>query len=551
MLGLRRVLCAGLCFAVTSVSALPPQYAFRISLKDKQGSPSVSNPLSFLSQRAIDRRNAQGIAIDTTDVPVSPVYINDILSVTGGKLHLTSKWQNYVVILLTDSSAMPTIRTKPYTTDVQYVGYFPDGLYKSGGGNIEGDALAKGTGSASYYGGTYEQTRLVNGDYLHDRGYKGKGKLIAVFDEGFAGVDTGPAFDSMMKSGRLVDKYNFVTATNNVFNAYNHGTGCLSTMAGNLPGTYVGSAPEAQYALYVSEYRMGDMPVELDQMVAATERADSVGADIISSSVAYNTFIPPFTSLTYADIDGKTTVAAKGANIATAKGMLFVITAGNEGGNTWNYILTPGDADSAITVGSVNNSKVPASNSGFGPNSSGRIKPDVCMQGQNATIMYSGPLPTLSPGTSYATPQLAGWAACLWQATTNGTPSRMRQAIIKSAHMYNTPGNQIGYGVPDFGLAHSLLGIKDTPKTVDADNWLTASPNPVKDEVTVWVYMQQAGKVSLVVNDAAGKQLYEKEYTLPTGKHQLFVPVSGMPGGVYMLNARTESKQKSIKLQKH
>jgi serine protease AprX len=550
MRGLRFVLCGVIMMSAFLVNAQTPQYAYRIGFKDKQGAPDLSNPLSLFSQRALDRRNAQGISLDSTDRPVSPVYVNDIFTTISGKLHVTSRWLNQIVVLVTDTSNIAAVRSKPFVAYAEYVGYFGSGLYKQ---TSEGDTgkMQKTTGSSAYYGTAYDQTKLVNGDYLHDRGYKGKGKLIAVMDEGFAGVNTGPVFDSLMKSGRLADTRNFVYNNNDVFTSFNHGTGCLSTIAGNIPGTYVGSAPEADIALYVTEYAYGDMPIEMDNMLAAAERADSVGADVISASVGYNTFSSPFKSLVYADIDGKTTVAAKAANMATKKGILFVITAGNEGGGGWNYVLTPGDADSAITIGGATLNRSAVSSSGNGPNAAGRVKPDVCMLGSNVSVMFTSTTPSYLGGTSYATPQLAGWAACLIQATsTNATPYRIRTAIIKSGHLYATPGPQMGYGVPDFGMAHNLLNVNDTPKEeLTSVNWVMATPNPTKDVVTVRLLMQQTGNATISLIDASGRLVSKNQYSFNAGKQsiQLNMPASS---GMYLLKVNANDKQKTIRLVK-
>lgn len=540
-------MCVGLLLSASQLHAQTAQYAFRINFKDKQGSPALSSPLVFLSQRALDRRAAQGISLDSTDQPVAPAYVNDVVATTTGKFHSASKWMNSIVILLTDSSKILTIQSKPYITGITYVGYFSTGLHKISGNTTEPLQTPTPAGSASYYGAAYDQTVLVNGPYLHDRGYKGKGKLIALLDEGFFGVNTAPAFDSMIKAGRVLDTWNFVYASGDVYSAYNHGTGCLSTTAGNLPGTYVGSAPEASYALYVTEYSFADYPVEMDDMAAATERADSLGADIVSSSLGYNTFSGAFPDLVHSDIDGKTTVAAKAANMASAKGMLFVITAGNEGGNTWNSILTPGDADSALTVGNVNNAKDPASNSGYGPNAAGRIKPDVCMKGNPASVMFTSATPGSSSGTSFATPQLAGWAACLWQSNPGSTPYQVREAIRKSAHMYTTPGNHIGYGVPDFYRASELLNVKQVPETISTDNWVNVAPNPTTQTLQIELLMNASAPVSLTVIDASGKEIYTDTRNTKTGKQNIAITIPGISKGVYFLKAITGDKQRVVR----
>ncbi len=551
MRGWRRVLFGIVFLSAFHANAQTPQYAYRIGFKNKQGAPDLSNPLNLLSQRSLNRRTAQGISLDSTDRPVSSNYIADIFTTISGKLHITSRWLNHIVVLVTDTSTIAAVRSKPYVTKVEYVGYFFNGLYKTSGNNGDTGIAAKTTGSSAYYGSTYDQTKLVNGDYLHDRGYKGKGKLIAVMDEGFYGVDTGPAFDSLMKSGRLLDKRNFVSNNNDVFALYNHGTGCLSTITGNLPGTYVGTAPEADIALYVTEYAGVDMPFEMDNMLAATERADSIGADVISSSLGYNTFVSPFTSLVYADIDGKSTIATRAANMATQKGILFVTSAGNEGGGGWNYVLTPGDADSAATVGSSTLNKSAVSTSGNGPNAAGRVKPDVCMLGSNVSTMFTSSTPSYQGGTSYATPQLAGWAACLLQATTiNATPYRIRTAIVKSGHLYATPTVQMGHGVPDFGVAHNLLNVTDIPEEqLTSVNWIMATPNPAKDIVNIRLLLLQSGNVSISLIDASGKSVSKNQYSFNAGKQniQLVMPSSA---GMYLLKVNANDKQKIIRLLK-
>lgn len=529
-----------------------PQHGFRISFTDKGGTTqSLSNPTGFLSQRAIDRRSKQNITIDSTDLPVSPAYMDSVLSLTGGKLHMTSKWFNYTVILLNDSSKILELQGKPFINDIKYIAYYASGLHKTSKTNTENTPLitAKTTGSAAYYGDAYNQTSIVNGDYLHDKGWKGQGKLIAVLDEGFNDVNTAPAFDSMMNNGRLIDQYNYVDANNNVFVNSSHGTISLSLMAGNLPGTYVGTAPLADYALYNTEIRGSEQRIEMDNIVAAAERADSVGADIITISLGYNWFeLPTKNDLTYADIDGKSTIAAKAANMATTKGILFVASAGNEGGGSWNYILTPGDADSAITVGNVGLNKAPAGTSGYGPNSAGTIKPDVCLVGQPAIVMRSSTTPFPTSGTSVSTPQLAGWAACLMQASNTFTPYDIRTAIQKSAHMYTTPTAQLGYGIPNFHYALNLLNVEEPKKLPNNGDWLIVSPNPFTEQVSVSVYRERGTSLNIQLTDISGKVMYANQFQLSTGTQTIQINLPELSRGIYILKAIADDELVTQKL---
>lgn len=548
----------GLILLLSDTAFAQTQYAYRISFTDKNGAPDLSNPLLFLSQRSLDRRAAQGIGLDESDRPVSPVYINNVLNLTGGKFHLVSRWLNYCVILVDDQVQVAAIQAEPYISSIKYISYFPDGLHKMTGGGKdtpedewEAKIQHKTTGGTAYYGSTFEQTELVQGDYLHDHGYKGEGKLIAVFDAGFKYVNTNTAFNALIQSGRLIDKHNFVLANDDVYNFDSHGTSALSAMAGNIPGGYIGTAPNADYAIYVTE-ASGEREIELDNMVAATERSDSLGADVINVSLGYNYFDAPLAqnSFVFADLDGKTTIVAKAANIATTKGILFVTSAGNEGGNSWNKILTPGDADSALTVGSVNLNRVVASNSGFGPNAAGRRKPDVCAAGNPAAVLAGGPNAVYINGTSFAVPQIAGWAACLLQWLSKPTPYRVRQAIIESAHLYNNPDDHAGYGVPNFYKAAELLNIKDIATLPSSEDWVHVYPNPFTDELKLDIYQPANGEVAIAITDITGREVYSSTKELSKGIHYLSIPVSSLQSGIYFIKAVSGErvmKQKLVK----
>lgn len=549
--------CWALCFlgvVIGSKVVAQPQYAFRINFTDKVGAPSASNPLLFLSQRAIDRRIAQGIAVDSVDRPVSPDYIDSVLTLTGGKRHLTSRWLNNFVVLLNDSSKILALQGKPFVNSIKYIAYYPTGLHKPSGKNPkfnEPVSINKTTGTIAYYGASFEQTKVVNGDFLHDFGFKGENVLIAVFDEGFRYVNSGPAFDSMISSGRLIDQHNFVLDNSIVDDYSTHGTYALSAMAGNIPGTYVGTAPNAQYALYCTEDGNSEQPIEMDNLVAATERADSIGADVVSISLGYNEFRigTNFYTLNFAtEVDGKTTVAARGVNIATSKGMLIVQSAGNEGGNSWKFVLTPADADSAMTVGNVNTSKQPASNSGYGPNAAGTIKPNVCVVGQPAALMLNSATPSSVSGTSFATPQLAGWAACLLQSTKDPTPYKLRTAIEKSAHVYTTPGAQLGYGVPDFKKAFDFLHV-DSPFITFTD-WLQVGPNPFNKTVDVRLLQSFNGQLDISLTNVAGKVVYQLNTTAYQGSQKITLDLPELSRGIYFLKVITANEERTIKLAK-
>ena len=541
------------------------QYAFAVSFTNKNGTGgTISNPSTYLSQRAINRRTHQNIAIDSSDLPVSQIYIDSILHLTGGIYHNKSKWLNFCVILLSDSTQILNLQNKSFIRDIKYIAYYgtylhhktmPVNGHSQAYNSPNYHAAQKTSGSAAYYGATYSETVFVNGDCLHDMGYKGDGKLIAVLDAGFLGADSHPGFDSIFQTGRVLETYNFALDTTYVYSYDSHGTSCLSTMAGNNPGVFVGSAPNASYALYITE-DAPEQPIKMYNLVAGTERADSLGADVISCSLGYDIFDSPwpYTYFTYnPDFDGKSTVPCKGVNAATSKGILFVTSAGNDGASPWYYILTPGDADSALTIGATDLSKIPYSATGHGPNFAGQIKPDVCANGVSANVFYQGGVYSSGTGTSFATPQIAGWAACLWQFAGNVSPYRIRAAIDSSADHHANPDSQVGYGIPNFCSAIQLLNVKDTPKNPLGSEWIKAGPNPFSGNILLLhAYLNLEEDVQISICDAAGKTILQQSLHLYSGYNS---PITvnmpnALPIGMYLLKATSAVGTTFIKLVK-
>lgn len=546
-----------------SDQATAQQYAYSVTFKNKNNTPySLSSPLSYLTSRSVTRRVTQGIAIDSTDLPVNQSYIDSVLTLTGGILHGKSRWLNLCVILLDDSANIHIIEGKPYVGSTKLVGIYSSFLHHKPA-TFTGTTSPFKTGKrattteSDFYGATYEQTFMVSGAYLHSNGFSGNGKLIAVMDAGFTGTDTHTGFDSLRNDNRIADVHNFTYATDFVYSYDAHGTEVLSTMAGNVgnssPNNFVGSAPKATYALYVTEDNGSEQPTELYNMLFASERADSIGADVITTSLGYNTFTYPDLDFVFAtDFDGKSTIAAKAANIATKKGMLFIASAGNEGLSSWHMILTPGDADSALTIGSVDNTGTPWGTSGYGPNAAGQVKPDVCGLGHVASVFNATGGYVQLDGTSLSTPQIAGWAACLWQANPSATPWQLRQAIIKCASSYSSPGTHIGYGIPDFHCTEHFLNVPDTPPPFTSANWIIPMPNPFTSELKLALSPESDNEFDFRIVDVTGKTVvsfshfFYKGYNLP-----YTISLQALPTGIYILRANSPTQHKTIKLEKH
>lgn len=532
------------------------QFAYIVRFTDKDNSPySISSPSAFLSPRAISRRAAQGISIDVTDIPVNQTYVDTVLLLTGGKLHGTSRWLNMCVILIEDSVDIHNIDSKPYVASTQFVAYYTGMLHREPIGNTGHEHQYTGnkkTWGSAEYGNTWPQTAMVRGNELHDDGYTGNGKLIAVLDAGFTDVDTHPGFSAMWVGARMVDKRNFTLASDDVFAYDTHGTRALSTMAGYVPGTYIGSAPMASYALYITEDGNSEQPIELTNMVFATERADSLGADVVTTSLGYNEFDNGVGNFVFAtDFDGKTTLVAQAANIATQKGILFVASAGNEGGGSWNMVLTPGDADSALTVGSVDYAGISAFNSGYGPNAAGRVKPDVVGMGVAAALFVGSGYGNQN-GTSFSTPQIAGYAACLLQAFPSATPFQVREAIVRCASRYSAPTTQQGYGIPNFFCAeHMILDVDDDIVKFAPTTWVSAAPNPVNNVVNLIVAADEDQEVDFSILDVSGRVVVVAKRFFTRGYNPAFtIELGNLPTGIYMLRAVSPTQQQVLRLEK-
>ena len=533
------------------VAFAQPQCAYQVNFWDKNNTPySLSSPSGYLSARSLARRAAQSIAIDSSDLPVNQVYIDSVLLVSGGVFHESSRWKNLMVVLV-DAADTNGIMTKLATVsavkNVQLVGY-----YGGSGLHHVGDTKNLGTyrtnGDNTFYNFTWTQTHLVDGSVLHDEGHWGQGKMIAVLDAGFIGVNKCPyGFDSLRNSKRIVDLYNFSYGSEDVYDYDSHGTMVLSTMAAYVPDTFVGAAPLAMYGLYVTEIDPSEQPLELINLLCGAERADYVGADIITCSLGYNTFDNPAYNFNFGtDFDGKTTIAAQAANIATQKGMLFVASAGNEGGDSWNMILTPGDADSALTIGSVKPDGTMAGSSGYGPNAAGNIKPDVCAQGQPSNVV-DGSEYASAAGTSFSTPQIAGWAACLWEAHPYATPNLLRRAIDSCASIHWAPDNHYGYGIANFNCSDFLLNVNSP---VLPENHISVGPNPTNSLLTVSYNISAPTTFRLYLADLFGREIVVPQEAISGAPRQIRLDVSGLASGLYLLHVASTTVNRVYKIEK-
>ena len=532
-----------------------------IRFKDKAGTPfTLNNPSQYLSARAIQRRTRQNISVDSTDLPITPRYI-DSISLAGNVTILNkSKWLNQVCIQTTDAAALAKINSFSFvisanpvrrTEQIEISEKKTKNKFNEDVSQTAVTQSLQNTTDYYNYGSSFAQIHIHEGEFLHNNGFRGDGMLMAIMDDGFRNYLTVTAFDSARNNNQVVETYDFVANKTTVTEEDTHGAYCFSIFAANWPGQLVGSCPKAKFYLYRTEDVSSEYPIEEQNWVAAAERADSIGVDVFSTSLGYTTFDNPVFDHTYADMNGKTTIIAKANTLAARKGIISVVAAGNDGNDSWHYIGTPADADSIVTVGAVNSSGIVANFSSYGPSSDGRVKPTVASVGQGTFFAALNNQPASGNGTSFATPNMAGLITCLWQAFPDFTNMEIIEAVKRSSSIYSTPDNRIGYGIPNFHKAFDDLTQQRFLKnanTILGNNWIKIYPNPFQKYLTVLIKPKISGAMVLKIYNATGKLFATKTVSTQQGQTQIvnFDHLQVLSKGIYILRYSNGSESGSI-----
>jgi len=545
-------------FFALSVSAQEQKHV--VFLTDKNNNPyTLSNPGAFLTQRSLDRRTKQSIPLDLKDLPVTPDYVTQIAG-TGATVVYPLKWFNAVVVNTNIPSVLAAIAALPFVDHIDQV--LTDRPKNANGalGHQSVEAIPPYTITSAgpvtvykssdvlNYGQAYNQTHMIAVDGLHNLGYQGQGMVIAILDAGFYHADQIAAFDTLFLNGRILGTRDFNVPGSNVFgdNMHTHGTSVLSTMGANLPGQMVGDAPAASFWLIHTEVAEYEALVEEYNWAAGAELADSVGADVINSSLGYTTFDNPVFDHTYADMNGNTTPITRAADLACSRGIIVCNSAGNEGGSSWQYVGAPADGDSVFSIGAVDGAGNYAYFSSTGPTSDGRIKPDVCAQGENTTVIsaYSGNV-SQGSGTSFSSPIMAGAMACLWQATPSFTAQQLRDAVRNTASRAGIPDNLYGWGIPNMMNARTLLSIPFS--NPDRQARFTLSPVPFSASPVLRGSLKTPESVNIEILSVAGQVMGSK--VLPFRELSSFRldDFNEYPAGIYFLRISTQTTRQVIR----
>jgi len=436
-------------WAVDERKAYPggPCHLYRLQLKDKKGTLySLSKPEKFLSMKSLERRRRQGLMVDSTDLPLSSRYL-EALREQGLKVVSQSKWNNTVVVALPQPDDLATLSEIPFVTNVTHLFSSPDSVDVSSRDNLMEQNLENLPVDSRV------QMSMLQVDKLHEAGYRGKGMTIAIIDGGFMNVDRIP----LLSNVNIVAYRDCVYPPSpDFYGELDHGTSVLSTIAMNRPDTMVGMAPEAQFVLIRTEDGRSESLAEEDFWAAAVEFADSIGVDMINSSLGYHHFDRSLGDHPYRELDGRSSICSRSASKLAEKGIVLVASAGNEGIGTWKKINVPGDADNILTVGAVNQQLINTGFSSVGPSADGRVKPDVMAMGYHSAVVSGKGTLTTANGTSFSAPITCGAVACLWQALPDFTAMQIINLVRSAGDRYDYPDNVFGYGIPDYWKAFEI-----------------------------------------------------------------------------------------------
>ncbi|GIV35843.1 MAG: serine protease [Cyclobacteriaceae bacterium] len=518
----------------TAAQAQVNRYA--VFFRDKAGTPySISNPSAFLSQRALDRRTKNQVNITEADLPISPAYTDNLRNV-GATVLFTSRWFNAAIVQCANS-LLPALLALPEVSRVELVA---PGPRPTAGGRVAGPGNTAEV--------TDTQLSMHGLNMMHQDGGNGQGVFVAVFDSGFSGADTLSAFFHVFNEGRVPHgfAFNMVYGGNHVFGFDDHGTAVWSVIAAQVPGTFTGGAPKATFMLAVTEDVNSEYRIEEYNWAVAAERADSAGVDVINTSLGYNTFDDPSMNYQPRDMNGETAVISRAAAMAAARGMVVVVSAGNEGARPWQIITAPADAAQVLATGNVNSSGIKNASSSIGPSADGRIKPDVAALGTGVSVYRANGNQGTLTGTSLAAPLTTSLVAGLIQLFPEAGAAEIATAVRMGASQAGAPDNLIGYGIIDYAGSRSILeshltepALQVFPNPVVAGTLTVRCSNPVALPWTRYELLKvngqlvDAGRLTFGITSPAAMLSFEN-----------------LPPGIYLLRLMWQEGHYSVKIAK-
>lgn len=540
------------CLVFGMVLEVNAQERYAVFFKFKpQTQFSLSKPQDFLTAKALERRTREKISADSLDLPVSEKYIAEVKSKSSDYLY-SSKWLNLAVIVATPSQ-VDAIKALPFVSKVELAAR---GFLTRPGAKISAESPTNSDRpihpkwnfrEQEIQSNAYDfQNQLIGIDKMHEAGFTGKGVTVAVFDAGFPGMRGATPFAHLFTNNQVIGQLDVVRPWNSdVFVDNQHGTNVTSLIGANEPGKLVSGAYGANFILVITEEVATEYRIEEFNWVRGMEFADSLGVDVVNSSLGYYDFDDPSMDYSITKLDGKTAFITQGANIAGNKGILLVNSVGNYGARGAGSLTAPADAFGILSVGSVTTSSAVSTFSSRGPTGDGRFKPELAAFGQAPVLVRSNGTIGAGQGTSFSAPQIAALAAGLWQARPEWTKDQLILNLLRSATQYQNPDNNLGYGIPNFTTAFlgEILSLEDP----ENEGW-KIYPNPLEtDELTILIG-GESENANLTVLDVTGKAVLDQKL-IPNPTSRLFqVNLSPLRPGLYFIQMQNGNLVKRAKL---
>jgi subtilisin family serine protease len=489
-------------FLYSNIILCQQEYAW-VYFKDKKNVEYlINNPELILTEYSILKKQTKGITIDYDDVPINRDYLEIIEGIDNILILAKSKWLNCIYVEA-DLDLLYDLNDLSFVDNVLFANKSLNPNKNTNHENIDDYPLFDKTID---YGSTQNQIEMLNLDFLHDNEFTGNGINMAVIDAGFVNVNSMSSFSRLRDSDKILYTYDFVLNTENIYQyqGNSHGTKVLSTIAGFIQDEFVGTAPDASFYLFRTEDVSSETPVEECYWVEAVEVADSLGVDIINTSLGYKGYDNSDYSHTQLDLNGHTTFITRGANIASKKGILLVNSAGN---SSTNGIIAPADSQGVLSIGAVDSEGVYASFSSQGSDIQPSIKPDVVAQGYQSKVINIYDQIVSNSGTSFSSPIMAGAIACFMQAYPRLSANEIMNLIRESSSQFNNPDYQLGYGIPNLHNAYELAS------NLTLDNFIVY-PNPVINYLNI-ISQWNISNYHIDIFDINGKLIYSNYFTNP------------------------------------
>jgi serine protease AprX len=520
-----------------SLSSWAQSNRYIISFKDKDNSPfSISDPGKYLSERAILRRIRNNISVVIEDIPVNAAYVTQVKA-TGVSTFFTSRWMNAVLVEGTQAQ-INSVMSLPFVLKSEMVAPGK----KLIGGRLK-NVRQKSSSPAS--NSTTAQLQMVGLDQMHTDGYAGDGILVSFFDGGFPGVNAAVPFQPIFLDNRVKFTQDFVSNSGNVYQYDKHGTEVFSVVAAVKESAFEGGAHKASFMLFVTEDPKSEYRVEEYNWLFAAEKADSAGTDIIQSSLGYNLFDDPAMNYQVSDLNGKTAVVSRAASMALDRAIIVVVSAGNEGNNSWHFVTPPADVNGVVAVGAVTYAGVRVNFSSTGPTSDGRIKPDVMAAGSGTSVIEPDGSVGTASGTSLAAPLVTSLIAGLMQKYPSMLPAEIVKALALSASKSNSPDNLLGYGIPHYAAVKNYLDANLIAEDV------LIFPNPSDSSLSLAFKKLPEGDVELTFYDAQGKLLGNPVQSVNWQNNPVVISLETFAAGTYLLKVKTSALARTFRFVKH